>query len=247
MRMRNVLLVFVMLALICGTGCNSGSPAASAPSTAPYDSPSNVRLSVTVGGKQGYIDGTGKLVINPQYDHVGPFSEGLAFVCVGECDWEHQTGYRYNKDGTREEVEQHFKYGFIDEAGKLVINPMFEGARSFREGLAAVCVGKGCYGGLFNKEEKKWGYIDKTGATVIPPQFDQADDFHEGLAGVSIGGKWGYIDKSGKFLINPQFAWVEDFDHGIAPVNIGKLDAPSSQIRSGYIDKTGKYIWQPSN
>ena len=244
--MRNVLLVFVMLALICGTGCNSGSPAASAPSTAPHDSPSNLRLPVTVEGKVGYIDGTGKLVINPQFEFYGsPFSEGLAMMCVGECDWEHQMGYRYNKDFTREKLEQRFKYGFIDEAGKLVINPMFEGASSFREGLAAVCVGKGCYGGLLNEEEKKWGYIDKTGATVIAPQFDQTYDFHEGLAGVSMGKKWGYIDKAGKFLINPQFDWVGDFDHGIAPVTIRR--GQSDPGRSGYIDKTGKYIWQPSN
>ena len=108
-----------------------------------------------------------------------------------------------------------------------------------------MCVGKGCYGGLLNEEEKKWGYIDKTGATVIAPQFDQAYDFHEGLAGVSMGKKWGYIDKAGKFLINPQFDWVGDFDHGIAPVTIRR--GQSDPGRLGYIDKTGTYIWQPSN
>ncbi len=245
-RIMAVMLLFVIPALIYGTGCNSGSPAATAPNTAPYDSAANVRLPVTVGGKHGYIDGTGKLVINPQFEFGGPFSEGLAMVCVGECDFDHRLGYHFNKDGKREDLEQHFKYGFIDEAGKLVINPMFESAESFREGLAAVCVGRGCYGGFDNKAEKKWGYIDKAGAMVIPPQFDVAVDFHEGLAGVSIGGKWGYIDKAGKFAINPQFGWSGNFEHGIAPVNIGKLDDPET-IRSGYIDKTGKYIWQPSN
>ena len=37
MRLRDALLVFVILALICGTGCKSGSPAAGAPSTAPNE------------------------------------------------------------------------------------------------------------------------------------------------------------------------------------------------------------------
>ena len=38
MRMRRLLLVFVTLALTCGTGTHFGNPAASAPSTAHYDS-----------------------------------------------------------------------------------------------------------------------------------------------------------------------------------------------------------------
>jgi hypothetical protein len=33
---------------------------------------------VTVGGKSGYIDKTGKLVINPKFDGTWDFSEGLA-------------------------------------------------------------------------------------------------------------------------------------------------------------------------
>jgi hypothetical protein len=52
----------------------------------------------------------------------------------------------------------------------FVIEPQFDRADSFSQGLARV------------KIDGKWGYIDKTGKLVIQPQFDEADAFSEGLA-----------------------------------------------------------------
>lgn len=49
------------------------------------------------------------------------------------------------------------KWGYIDTTGKFVINPQFDEARLFQEGLAAVEIGG------------KWGEIDKTGKIVINP------------------------------------------------------------------------------
>lgn len=77
------------------------------------------------------------------------------------------------------------KQGYIDKTGKFVINPQFDGAGDFSEGLARVCIGGSyppCCGG-------KWGYIDRTGKILINPQFDYAEDFSEGLAVVDIGAK----------------------------------------------------------
>ena len=204
-------------------------------------------FSVTVGGKQGYIDETGKLVVNPQYDSVSDFSEGLARVCVGPCDQEHWQGFRYTKGLDTEPLEQTFKYGYIGETGQMVINPMFESAEKFSEGLAGVCVGHGCYytpPADKPKEEQKWGFIDKTGAMIIPPQFAYVKVFHEGLAAVSVGDKWGYIDKTGKFVVNPQYDTVDEFENGVAEVG---LKSTTEKYQYGYIDRTGKYIWQPSN
>ena len=71
--------------------------------------------------------GRGGLSSIPNMRLPGAVCRGPGMVCVGECDFEHiECGFRFKDDGTREEVEQHYKYGFIDEAGKLVINPMFE-------------------------------------------------------------------------------------------------------------------------
>jgi hypothetical protein len=69
------------------------------------------------GGKYGYTDTIGKLVINADYDEARPFVDGLALVRVGN------------------------KYGYIDKSGKAVINPQFDEAESFQEELAHVAVG----------------------------------------------------------------------------------------------------------
>ena len=197
-------------------------------------------FAVTVGGKRGYIDRTGKLVVNPQYDQSSDFSEGLALVCVGPCDSDHWQGFRYTNDyQATEPLEQTFKYGYIDETGKMVINPMFESAEVFSEGLAGVCVGHGCYYSRPSdkpKEEEKWGFVDKTGSIVIPPQFSYVSTFHEGLAAVCVGNKYGFIDKTGKFVINPQYDSASEFNNGIAEVGLKVAD----KHQYGYIDRDGK-------
>ncbi len=67
------------------------------------------------------------------------------------------------------------RYGYIDKTGHFVINPQFDFAWIFSEGLAAVLIG--------DEETGKWGYIDKTGHFVINPQFNfGAFNFSEGLS-----------------------------------------------------------------
>ena len=66
--------------------------------------------------KYGFIDKSGKVVIELQFDIAGDFSEGFAKV---------------EKDG---------KYGFIDKNGKVVIEPQFDEVRDFSEGLATVAI-----------------------------------------------------------------------------------------------------------
>jgi len=246
MKVMPLLLGCIVILSACNRTSENGTPA-----------PTNTQaiskklFGVTVGGKKGYIDRTGKLIVNPQYDQASDFSEGLALVCVGPCDQDHWQGVRYTKGLETEKLEQTFKYGYIDETGKMVINPMFESAEKFSEGLAGVCVGHGCYYSLPSdkpKEEGKWGFIDKTGAIVILPQFKSVSTFHEGLAAVSVGDKWGYIDKTGKFVINPQYDSANDFEQGVAWVSLKVAGTDSTlDYQYGYIDRNGKYIWQPSN
>jgi hypothetical protein len=75
------------------------------------------------------------------------------------------------------------------KTGTFVINPQFDGAFSFSEGLAVVRIGDDATG--------KYGFIDKTGSFVINSQFNGAESFSEGLARVRIGGnatgKYGFI------------------------------------------------------
>jgi hypothetical protein len=48
---------------------------------------------VELGNKYGFIDRSGKMVINPQFDYADSFSEGLARVKLGN------EFYKINKQG----------------------------------------------------------------------------------------------------------------------------------------------------
>ncbi|MCY7345924.1 MAG: WG repeat-containing protein [Pyrinomonadaceae bacterium] len=132
-------------------------------------------------GKCGFIDKTGKLVIEPKYKKIGYFSEGLAAV---------------SEDSTFTTLG---KYGYIDKTGKLVIEPKYSSNGAFSEGLVAVAeqVGK-------NPDDTpvvKYGYIDKTGKYVIEQDYKLLSSFGDGHAIVAKAfgiNQYIIIDKTGK-------------------------------------------------
>ena len=65
-------------------------------------------------GKWGYIDRSGKIMIEPQYKMIGRFSEGLARVFLND------------------------DFGYIDKSATVVIKPQFDQTWHFSDGLAAV-------------------------------------------------------------------------------------------------------------
>lgn len=208
---------------------------------------------VKVNGKYGFINKKGQIIIEPQFDGVDNFSDGLAGIYVrGE----------------------EFSNGFIDETGKLVIQPQFDISGKFSEGFAWVGfdpektayklgnltlytsqsshsfnynigfidkMGKFITEPIFSfardfsedvavvrTKDNKFGFIDKSGKFVIEAKFDWANSFSEGLALVFVSGKYGFIDKTGKMIIEPQFTKAESFSEGLACVKIGgRVRAPS--------------------
>lgn len=101
------------------------------------------------------------------------------------------------------------EWGFISKEGDFIVEPQYDEAYEFCEGLAPVKTGD------------KWGYIDKEGKFIIEPQFDDAWwDFSEGLARIKKNGKFGYINKEGKIVIEPQLDGAYDFSEGLAPVKV---------------------------
>jgi hypothetical protein len=179
-------------------------------------------VAVKVGDKWGFKDvQTNKIIIRPQFDSVSgstfTFSEGLGAV------------------------ELNGKWGFIDKTGAWVIEPQFEFADRFREGLALISVGGSPLRGkaryTFQLVGGKWGFVDKSGDVVIEAKFDKADGFSEGLAAVRMEGKWGFIDSGGKIKIQSQFDEANQFNDGFAGV---KMDD-----KWGFIDKTGQSPVKP--
>lgn len=119
----------------------------------------------------GFIDKTGKVLIEPKYKKISYFSEGLAAVSPDGENW-----------------------GYIDKTGKMVVEAKFYEPTSFHDGLAVATVAKI----ELSAGGRKWGYIDNTGKFAIEAKFDSAGSFGDGLAPVMAGSDWKIIDKTGK-------------------------------------------------
>ncbi len=161
-------------------------------------------------------------------------------------------------------VRQGDNWGYINKKGEYIINPQFDDAEYFSDGLAKVVV-KG-----------QIGYIDKEGNFVIPAKYKAGTDFVDGLAFVVAAGEapvcvnkkgetvftlqnanrvwafseglakveleengFGFVNKKGEFVINPQFKLASDFREGMAIVLQNDGD------KFGYIDKSGKIVINP--
>ena len=189
-------------------------------------------LDIRVGDRVGFIDTSGKMIINPQFDGVllNDKKINIGVYAVRMVD----------------------KVGFIDTTGKYIINPQFDVDTSqlpfefwnygfTTSGLSAV------------KVKDKWGFINLKGEMVLKPIYTDVDmtGFSEGLAGVKVKDKWGYIDSTGKFIIPEQFEFVDGFENGIAEIREKEIVTKGKEkveiYKTGYINKKGKIIWKPSN
>ncbi|MET0622274.1 MAG: WG repeat-containing protein [Pyrinomonadaceae bacterium] len=214
--------------------------------------------------KYGYMDKTGRVVIPPQFDDSGHFSEGLAWVSVLK--------------------ERKWLYGFIDKTGKVVIEPQFvyqpgdfvdglakvvgqtasgfidragrfritvESDRSgdyFSEGLLAIIRGdppRGVYlkrDGEVALEIPFWQQRTAHQRSLYSIRRLQLAPFSEGLAPVLSFNKIGFIDGTGKVVIEPLFRETSGFSEGLAAV---KIIGGDGEYVWGYIDRAGRFAVAP--
>jgi hypothetical protein len=162
------------------------------------------------------IDQSGNFIKKDILGHIDTFQEGYAVIYV----------HKYEK------------YGFINHRGELLNGLIYEKAKNFQEGLAAV------------KKNGLWGFIDKQGNEVIGfnhkgimyrgQEFTGpfGRGFSEGLCDICINGRWGFIDKEGNIAIEPVFEWVYEFKSGLAMARENGL--------YGYINKKGDWVINPT-
>jgi len=124
-----------------------------------------------------------------------------------------------------------YQYIDISQKGKIVINPQFERARLFRDGLALVKT---------SGKEGKWGYIDKKGKYIIAPIYDYAQDFNDGVAWVQMENQPPMlIDKNGKMVLQmDSIISAQPFNNGIAGIKVYSR----GQELTMFIDKKGKPV-----
>jgi hypothetical protein len=120
----------------------------------------------------GFIDKTGKKVIRAkqEWEEVTDFHEGVASVKIGSL------------------------WGAIDNKGKMIINPKFEVALFFDNGLS------------YGEKDDKIGFINKKGDWVIEPSFDNIVlGFSRRKAIVEKDNYYIFIDKKGNQKKNREF------------------------------------------
>ncbi len=184
----------------------------------------------------GFVDKSGKTVINPQFSAVANFSDGLC-------------GVRNNAG----------KWGFIDKEGSIILNNQFDGVDDFSNGQCVVSSNNKY--GVIDKDGKytinpqftailldgdmflvnqdgKWGWCDNEGKLIINPQFARAYPFNgSSVTPVKSGENYGYIDREGKIVINAQFEDALPFNGDLALVVSGN--------KIGFISDDGKYVINP--
>ena len=107
-----------------------------------------------------------------------PFYENLAAVCIND------------------------KWGYINRDGEIIIEPIFDYACNFKDGLARFNIGyKSLSRGVSYPKGGVWGFINKSGEIEIIPIYDSISDFEDGYAEVIEGENNNYIDKNGKLIL----------------------------------------------
>lgn len=197
------------------------------------------RSLVISGGKWGYVDSTGKVVIPATYDGARASCRATGIV-KQEKKWGliDMTGaqripcvydgvsYLQTDSTTLVIVQQNgMRYGYIDRNGSIVIPADLKQSKPIGGGFIAFT------------RTGKWGVLNSKGETVCPESYHEILAFSEGKAAVRRGNKWGYIDTTGAEVIPLNYEKAGDFHEGYARVVVNH--------RWGFIDATGSTIIEP--
>lgn len=181
----------------------------------------------SISEKWGFVDSSGKTVIEPQFYATGNFIEGLCAVEDEDGNWKYidkkgivkfQQSFRTASDFLNGKAifSDNFeeKFGLINSEGSVVLEPTLDSIVYDKKDFLV-------------KKEGKWGWIDAAGKTLIEPKFEDAFPFGESdLAVVKLNGLYGFIDKKGVTKIDFQFQKAYSFSGETAYVvqkNVGSL------------------------
>jgi hypothetical protein len=195
--------------------------------------------------RYGYMDTTGRVVIQMQFMNAQHFSEGFAAVEV---------------DG---------KWGYIDRNGQMVIQPQFHKAKAFKNGTARVEVSPDNWryidrtGKIAGDIGFKWSIYAFDFSEALAAIYVEDRNRFECLASVhqhvrdkyngsnlyvstQFCGRWGFINPAGTFVVEPQFIEAFDFSEGFAAVRVRDPNIlDQSKWRYGYIDRSGAIVIAP--
>lgn len=136
-------------------------------------------------------------------------------------------------------VTPDYQCGFIDMNGDWVIQPRWEDAEPFSEGVAYV------------RTESQHGYINAAGAYIITVKANEwlaAGDFSEGRAWIqSSNGLCGYIDITGNLVVPCIYVETFDYSNGLARVKDDKgnlfIDLDGKPLTDNHWKRASDYAY----
>lgn len=117
-------------------------------------------------------------------------------------------------------------WGFMDEIGRIAIQPAYQSAMFFSEGLAAV------------KLQGMFGYVNVLGHMEIVQKFLDAESFC-GKTAIVFHGGYSIIDKHGDFLLKHKYELL----YGIDPLGKTFAARRSNDQKLGIIDSEDCIVW----
>lgn len=205
-------------------------------STSPQFMEKNICIA---GGKWGYVDTTGRVIIPATYDGAKQVNEETAIVKKekkwGMIDLKNTVriplvydALNYMEADTNTFVIAQMngvRYGYVDRNGNIKIPADLKQSKVLGNGFIGF------------SRTGKWGVINSQGATICNEAYHEILPFSEGKAAVRLGNKWGYIDTIGAEIIPPAFEKAGQF-------NSGKARIVKNQ-RWGFIDASGAIVIEP--
>lgn len=127
-------------------------------------------IPTAIAFKYGYIDGTGKIIVDTTLIYEQEYSQDMK-VKIQNRDLNNIFTPLLFNDNRAVFMDEANKYGFIDKAGNVVIAPQYIRANRFREGIAMVAL-----------SDEEWQYIDVNGNRLFNDSYSYASDFWNGYA-----------------------------------------------------------------
>lgn len=219
--MFRTLLVTLALLTACAQGVNAGKECG-------CQKLYGINASTKEGLRYGFIDCTGKVVVEPKFVAVEEFNDGVAVVRLdrGAVPAPREAG----------RASEELAEGIVDVQGNLTVPPDTHILSSFSEGLALA------------KVKGRYAYIDKGGhvAIQLPDGLKISDidysppveyQFFDGVAALRAEGGGVYvIHRQGGVLFNKGPFRRYD-EHGLAVVEVDGKEA--------IVDRQGNYIFGP--
>ncbi|KMJ59842.1 hypothetical protein AB685_02990 [Bacillus sp. LL01] len=219
------------------------------PFISPYQGGRAVYQETKNGGTTlyGYLDLNGKVAISAQYQYAFDMKDGKALVQVNDglyalldstgtklqtFPYEQMNGLSEGLISFKKTYQD--KAGYVDETGKVVIEPQFGMSLPFQDGRAVV--------NASTDYKNQYGLIDKAGKYIIPPRYNDINQ---------LGGNRAAIGKA----INPEEPFVgsiyaigdtlngqimTDFVYDTVNNYKGKYSSVTQGIKSFFINNSGR-------